>query len=151
MHMNFQNIHDLVYLNILSFSWHFLCLFLASFKEVIFILVSEDYLDVVWILRAAQKIAFVFALTFLGVHDNGWLLKSIYQKGIPRIFVKENVKTTTNKFQDEGKIFLCWKWTLPRLQQKLIRNISRSKACLFHTSTYSLITLWKAARRQKRY
>ena len=47
MHMNFQNIHDLVYLNILSFSWDFLCLFLASFKEVIFILVSEDYLDVV--------------------------------------------------------------------------------------------------------
>ena len=37
-------------------------------------------------------------------------------------------------------LYLCWGGTLLPLEKKFIRNIYRSKPCLFDTSTHSLIT-----------
>ena len=52
------------------------------------------------LLELLKKLHFFLTLTFSGMHDNRWLLESIYSKGIPGIVVIEEVKTTTSKFED---------------------------------------------------
>ena len=52
------------------------------------------------LLELPRKLHLFLTLTFLGMHDNRWLLESIYSKGIPGIVVIEEVKTTTSKFED---------------------------------------------------
>ena len=51
---------------------------MTCFKELAFILVSEDYLELPESLELLGKLHLFLPLTFLWVHDNGKLLESIY-------------------------------------------------------------------------
>ena len=81
---------------------------MTYFKVVISILVSEDYLYVAWVVRVPRKIVFVSCMNFFW-GERWWMIARInILKGIPGIFIVEEVKTTTKKFEDILRCFKCW-------------------------------------------
>ena len=74
---------------------------------MIFILVSEDYLYVAWVVRVPRKIVFVSCMNFFRGERWRMIARINILKRILGIFIVEEVKTTTKKIED---ILRCFNW-----------------------------------------